>query len=404
MQNIYNRIILAALIIPLFLATGCKSDDAELFDKTFDIPQTITMHPGDEIDFINYFKEKDAIVYPAVAFDWTLTSENSSIVKVDNDGTLIAVSYGTTDVLVKNSEEDVLRTVKVTVEPFYRLVDLPSVLNLKYGESYPLLAPGQDVDWNRLYHELEVTVSPWHTYELPITREGVLKPLSIGSYVLTIRYKLLTDPTYVINVNVAPNYEIDIPLGGSVAVSDIVKDSEPTTGYTSSNRDAVVEANGIIYGYEPGTYNLTTDNTMIVINVGEYKGGNFNLPSLPSSISLYHIKKWDTMSNYKLVSEGYGDLDGERYYILKYAPYGDCQSISLYYANNEETATNKLLFGVITTGMSSTDSLAMMLRYGGRRYPNGDYTIKYFLSMGDYYMPLQSNDWSQIKVSTTYPR
>lgn len=225
-----------------------------------------------------------------------------------------------------------------------------------------------------------VTIRPDFNYELHSDNENIakverdeIKGVGIGKTNITVYHKNKIEKT--IPVEVTANYTIRMGPGEKVTIADAIPEMEvefPGSDhyyYVSDNEEtAYIDTynyDNLIYAGKPGVaylYRSVYSNTLPVIEVvvSEYSGSApFVTPELSPNQS--YASAIEKMASFNQTATGFTYFNHRETEYITYSPYGNAESITLYFAYDKTTGVGPLQGFEINTKESTSHILGYLI-------------------------------------------
>lgn len=199
------------------------------------------------------------------------------------------------------------------------------------------------------------------------------------------------------------DYSLTLQSGEIVSAADVIKGKDLTSRLLTSDEDVVEydPDDSRIYAIYAGTGTLHNDNCIVGVKVLPYTGPALfpELPDFSVQWNEDNVKDYMKKNGYTLESETKVNVDNRNCIALKYAPFGNSESITFYILDSN---WSYFYYARIVTGKSVADNRGFLLqdyeldmnsgKIGSRNFVkknNGSYLGTYITS---------DDGWETLKV------
>ena len=261
-------LLLSSLILPLFLADGCKKEKAEVHVQSVSFePAEIELTEGDT-------RQLEAVVSPKNADDKTLEWSSSAprVATVSQEGLVTALTPGETVVKAVAKDGGVSGSCAITVVEKYHPVEAialdKTTLPLKQGTNFtftvsftPENATNRQVGWESADTDIAMVDSKGKVVgvapgKVKITATSVDNPKATAS----CEVEVTSDAVAVTGISVAPS-GITVEVGKTGQLTSTLEPANATdqkVRWTSSDENiATVGEAGLVTGVSKGTAEIT---------------------------------------------------------------------------------------------------------------------------------------------------
>lgn len=402
LKNILRNSAYAVMAVAAAMSVAsCSSDEEHLLEKYYDIPAKLDVEFGETFDVFRFKGDDDMMVIPSAVGNMTYNINDTKIVSYDRyEQVFEAVGVGSTTIDIYNADEELVRSIPVTVT-----LDLPfpEKIDVKYGESFSVFDDSE--------HEARPVISKltWNIEDTSIVKQDwyysqekdLFNAVAPGSTVINcyINGTLLRS----IPVTVTPQAEVTLLSGQIRNISDLVPDASGS--FSSDDSNVARYYSGQIVALKAGTTRIYNNSTliMVTVNAGSLTDLFPSLAALPSNANESDIDKLMAGYNCTFSGESVYPNDGRTYYVKEYKPFGNSVSVEFYFEKVQVSwVTPSFKFAIVMTGKESDQVLAWLCNNFTPVFSSYSTDLFSYFRLGDrmdlYKIYPEDGDWNKLKI------